>query len=129
MSLREYAPYRLPGNAVITGQVTHVLSTGQTLVGAGCQVALLPVTTESTAYMQKVMGGSTDNWSPDPEAVWWLEEADAQGRFRFEALPAGSYYLTCPVAWKEPDGLTRERILWAETTVGPGDHVEVTVSR
>ncbi|MEW6268239.1 MAG: hypothetical protein AB1689_02945 [Thermodesulfobacteriota bacterium] len=127
---REYAQYRSRGTAVVEGQVTHTLSNGQTLYGSACQVRLTPITTQSTRYMNEVvMQGGTKPWPSTADAIWWLEQADQQGRFRFSEVPAGSYYLTCPVVWREPGGATRERILWAETTVGPGDRVEVAVSR
>jgi hypothetical protein len=130
LNQREYAQYRTAGTALISGQVTHTLSNGQVLYGAGCQVRLAPVTTESRRYMNNVvLAGGTKPWSPDADAIWWLAKADDEGRFRFEEVPTGSYYLTCPVAWREPDGATRERILWAETTVAAGDRVEVSVSR
>jgi hypothetical protein len=56
--------------------------------------------------------------------------ADEDGRFKFEEVPSGSYYLTCPVAWRDTvDGSAKQRILWAETTVAGSDTVDVTVSR
>jgi len=127
---REYATYRGAGTAMISGQVTHTLSNGQVLYGSACQVRLTPITSESSRYMSDVvMSGGTKPWKADADAIWWLEQADDSGRFRFKEVPAGSYYLTCPVAWREPGGGTRERILWAEATVAAGDSVDVAVSR
>jgi hypothetical protein len=128
---REYAPYRNPGTGVVVGQVTMTLKSGETLGGAACEVRLSPVTDETTRYMQDVvMAGGTKPWKDRSDAVWWTAQADDEGRFRFEQVPSGSYYLTCPVAWRSPgSGDTHSRILWAETTVGPNETVTVSVSR
>lgn len=128
---REYAAYRTRGAAQISGQVTMTLPSGAVLDGSACQVRLTPITTESTRYMQDVvLQGGTKPWKESPEAVWWITTADQAGRFTFREVPAGSYYLTCPVAWRDTiDGSARERILWAETTVSGTDTVDVPVSR
>ena len=131
MNQREYAPYRGLGSATIAGQVSMTLDDGTTMVGSACEVRLTPVTTDSTKYVRDVvMTGGTKKWKGDPNSVWWIEVANDQGQFRFREVPAGSYYLTCPVAWRDPKtGSARERILWAETTVGAGQSVDVAVSR
>ena len=128
---REYAPYRERGSARITGQVTMTTSAGTTLVGSACQVRLTPVTDDSTRYIQDVvLKGGTTPWKEDADAVWWVTAADEEGRFAFEEVPAGSYYLTCPVAWRDPvDGSAKQRILWGETTVAGSDTANVSVSR
>ncbi len=127
---REYAPYRGTGTARITGQVSLTLDSGQVLYGSACQVRLTPVTTESTRFMNDVVkAGAVKNWKDAPDAVWWLAQADDEGRFQFADVPAGSYYVTCPVAWRDSLGFAQQRILWAETTVGPGETVQVSVSR
>jgi len=128
---REYAPYRSPGQATIDGQVVMTLSSGITFYGAACQVRLSPVTSDSMNYIQEVaMKGGHKQWKNDADAVWWLAQANDEGRFRFTEVPSGSYYLTCPVAWRDPTtGETKQRVLWAETTVAGEDTSTVSVSR
>ena len=128
---REYAPYRERGSAVVTGQVTMTTSAGTTLVGSACQVRLTPVTDDSTRYIQDVvLKGGTTPWKEDADAVWWVTAADEEGRFAFEEVPTGSYYLTCPVAWRDSvDGSAQQRILWAQTSVTGNGSANVTVSR
>lgn len=128
---REYASYRTRGTAVVSGQVTMTLPSGTELVGSACQVRLTPVTTDSTRYIQDVvLQGGTKQWKEDADAVWWVTTADEAGRFKFEEVPSGSYYLTCPVAWRDSvNGSAKQRILWAETTVAGSDSVDVSVSR
>jgi hypothetical protein len=131
MNQREYAPYRGLGSATIQGQVTMTLDDGTRLVGSACEVRLTPITDDSTKYIKDVvMTGGTKKWKGDTNSVWWIEVANDQGEFRFREVPAGSYYLTCPVAWRDPKtGSARERILWAETTVGANETVDVVVTR
>lgn len=128
---REYAPYRERGSARVTGQVTMTTSAGTTLVGSACQVRLTPVTDDSTRYIQDVvLKGGTTPWKEDADAVWWVTAADEEGRFAFEEVPTGSYYLTCPVAWRDSvDGSAQQRILWAQTSVTGNGSANVTVSR
>lgn len=128
---REYAAYRTRGSARITGQVTMTLPSGTELVGSACQVRLTPVTTDSTRYIQDVvLQGGTKAWKEDADAVWWVTTASEDGRFAFEEVPSGSYYLTCPVAWRDSvDGSAKQRILWTEATVAGSDAVDVSVSR
>lgn len=128
---REYAPYRERGSARITGQVTMTTSAGVALVGSACQVRLTPVTDDSTRYIQDVvLKGGTTPWKEDADAVWWVTAADEEGRFAFEEVPTGSYYLTCPVAWRDSvDGSAQQRILWAQTSVTGNGSANVTVSR
>jgi hypothetical protein len=128
---REYASYRSPGTAVIVGQVTLTLKSGEVLDGAACQVRLSPVTTETTKYMQEVvMAGDTKPWKADADSVWWIAQADEDGRFRFEEVPSGSYYLTCPVAWHSSvSGEIKHRILWAEATLAANETATVSISR
>lgn len=131
MNQREYASYRGSGAATISGQVTMTLQDGTVLDGSACQVRLTPITTESKKYIENVvMTGGTSPWKENADSVWWLATADQEGRFRFEEVPAGDYYLTCLVAWREPgSGSTRQRILWTETSVEGSASVDVAVSR
>jgi len=128
---REYAQYRGHGSATVEGQVTLTLPSGTELVGSACQVRLTPITSDSTRYIQEnVMRGGTKPWKGDADSVWWLAQADQEGRFKFLEVPAGSYYVTCPVAWRDPtSGEARSRILWAEATAAPDETTTVSVSR
>ena len=126
---QEYAPYRQSGNSVIEGQVALQLPSGQQLYGGNCQVRLLPVSTDTTQYINSVvLPGAVSGPRKELESVSWIAQADSLGRFRFTQLPAGSYYLTCPIAWMQ-NGKTRQGIAWAQTSVGANERVSVTVTR
>lgn len=126
---QEYAPYRGTGTSEIDGQVVIQLPSGESLYGANCQVRALPVTDESTKYIQNVvLPGKVEKAKQGLESVSWVAQSDELGRFQFRELPAGSYYLTCPLAWLQ-NGETRQGIAWAQTQVGDGEKVDVTVTR
>lgn len=125
----EYAAYRLPGTATIDGQAVLHLPSGETVYGQGCQVRLLPVTEDTTKYFQSVvLTGEITAFKEKSGAVAWVATADTQGRFRFTEVPAGDYYLTCPMVWLD-DGRTRQGIAFARTSVGPGKRVRVELTR
>lgn len=125
----EYAPYRGKGAGAIRGQVVIVLSNGQRSYGAGGNVWLLPVTTQTATWMRKVvLPGEVKPPVFGPEAVQWTALSDAEGRFEFTGLPAGTYYVTCPVGWVE-NGDPRKAIAFGQVTIGPGQSAEVEVGR
>jgi hypothetical protein len=129
LNQNEYAQYRVPGTSVIEGQVVLDLPSGERVYGGNCQVRLLPITSSTTYYIQSVvMPGEVKPPKQTLQDVSWIAQADALGRFRFTALPAGNYYLTCPMAWLQ-GGEARQGIAFAQTQVGPGQTVSVVVTR
>jgi hypothetical protein len=91
----EYAPYSRSGTARITGQVLFRTETNEVKPGTGKKVILSPVTSYSTEWwVHEVVGGQ--RLQPgDARATPFQRTAtaDLQGRFRFEDLPPGEYYL------------------------------------
>ena len=125
---RQTAAYRQPGRAVIQGQVILVRP-GHTVYGSSCAVRLTPVTAQSTTYYEKVvLPGEASLQKIESGDISWLKTADDYGRFRFDDLPGGEYFVFCPIAWME-DGKARNAIAWARTSVGAGQTVHVTVTR
>lgn len=128
-NLQEYAPYRQAGHSIVEGQVVLRLPSGEELYGGNCQVRLLPVSTATTQYINSVvLPGAVSPPRKELESISWVTQADSVGRFRFTALPAGSYYVTCPIAWIQ-DGKTRQGIALGQADVGDHQRVEVTVTR
>lgn len=128
-NLQEYASYRQPGTSIIEGQVVLTLPDGQPVYGGNCQVRLLPVSTSTDQYINSVvLPGAVSPPRKELESISWVVGADSLGRFRFSELPAGSYYVTCPMAWIQ-GGKTRQGIAFARTDVAPGERVQVTVTR
>ena len=103
----EYAPYEKVGTGVVVGQAFLKTRGGEVRYGAGNPVFLNPVTSFSTEwYTRQIVGGERLEETKDPIAVRNSRQttADGNGNFRFEGLPAGSYYVVCPIVWEVPSG-------------------------
>jgi hypothetical protein len=128
-NMQEYATYRETGTSIIEGQVLVHLPSGEEIYGGNCQVRLLPVSTATTQYMNSiVLPGAVSRPRKELESVSWLAIADTEGRFRFTELPAGEYYVTCPMAWVQ-DGKTHQGIAFATAEVEENAAVSVVVTR
>jgi hypothetical protein len=91
----EYTPYAAPGTGRIAGQVLFRTETDEVKTGGGKKVILSPVTSYSTEWwLHEVVGGQRLQ-PADARATPFQRAAtaDRQGRFRFEGLPPGEYYL------------------------------------
>jgi hypothetical protein len=91
----EYAPYARPGTGRIAGQILFRTETDEVKAGVGKKAILSPVTSYSTEWwLQEVVGGQ--RLQPADTRATPFERAataDRQGRFRFDSLPPGEYYL------------------------------------
>ena len=63
---------------------------------------------------------------PDPkvEEHTWTTIGDGEGRFMFEGLPAGEYYVACWITWLVPYGNRTRReggVARRRITVGPDE--------
>lgn len=123
----EYVGTDRAGTATITGQAFLVFEAdGSVAHGAGATVHLNPVTSYSTEWYQKAVVTSSAITDPDPRAAKYRREAiaDADGRFVFHGVPAGEYYVTCPIAWSG--------YLWnyayAKVVVHEGEKIDVVVT-
>ena len=97
----EYAKYKLPGTATITGQAFMKNMGGDVKYAAGNEVALNPVTSISTQwYKAFYLGGQTLSETDSRYiAAIRFTTADGEGRFRFDNIPEGEYYITTNVTW------------------------------
>lgn len=94
----EYASYAGEGTGSISGRA-FVTVLGAVRFGAFRTVNLDPVTTYSTYWFEgMVRTQGTRRYRPfDPRFVAHRRTtvADVEGRFRFENVPPGSYFVTC----------------------------------
>ena len=101
-SISEYAPYDSAGTASIYGQAFAKTAGGEVKYAAGDEVMLDPVTTYSQEWWQEsVVGGKT--LGPGDQRVYHYQRvavADGEGRFHFDALPAGDYFVICGMEWQ-----------------------------
>ncbi len=130
LNQEEYAPYQLPGSAVVEGQVVVRVPGGGTFYGADGEVLLLPRVTETERYVNDVvLPGKMKLPSQHMNQVRWATTSDAQGRFRFDGLPAGTYFVVCPVAWFDAAGKPAKGMALGQVSVADGQQATVVVTR
>lgn len=103
----EYESLADEGTGVVTGQVFLRTMVGEVRYGAGSEVFLNPVTSYSTFWYQQdyMAGGRRLTPSDTRQDAYIIEtQADGEGRFRFEHVPPGDYYLVSSVFWQVPVG-------------------------
>jgi hypothetical protein len=130
----EYAPYAHPGNGRIIGQAFMETVGGDVKYAAGNPVILHPVTSYTTEWFEKTIVQGLKLTQGDPRGNQYVMQttANAEGRFAFEHLPAGQYYLTCPIIWGVPGPSGIEStggIAYAKVTVPPNGTVAAIVTR
>lgn len=100
----EYEPYKQAGTTSISGQGFLKTVGGDVKVAAGSTVTLDPVTSYSRHWWQQAgkYYARRNVIPPDPRFREFRKTtvADAEGRFKFRKLPAGSYYVRTTVTWE-----------------------------
>ena len=124
----EFAPYAREGTGVIEGKAWLWLGKDQIQKASGHVVILKPVTTYTTDWIERGVKKGITLASPDPRAKAFVRtvRADKEGRFRFEGLPPGSYYIACPVNYLTFDcalGIDMKKVKWVykKVDLGPGE--------
>jgi hypothetical protein len=102
-SASEHEPYLKEGTGIVTGQAFLRQQGGGVVRCSGEEVVLLPATSFFREIVQTYKSGfqpSTD-WRADerykklPRKVF----CDADGKFKIEKLPSGSWYILSQVRW------------------------------
>jgi len=128
----EYAPYAGEGTARVCGVAYIKTQRGGFKYGAGNETYLNPVTSYSTEwYTESVIGGrSLTKANPKVLAYNRATRADSDGRFCFENIPSGDYYLTCPVEWVYgANSAIKGGMTYAQVTVKDGETVNAVLTR
>lgn len=130
----EYARLERSGTGVVEGQAFLLTEGGDVKKGAGKPVSLVPVTSASTEIHKVTHVGmmASTGWDPRMQAYNITVTADGDGRFRFENVPPGEYYVYCWIAWKwYNSGVLSETGGWAyaTATVRNGETTKVVVTR
>ncbi len=127
----EYAPFSRVGTGVIEGQAFLKTKGGDVKLAAGEPVYLNPVTTYSTEFFETYVIGYRDVEPSDPRAGDFSRTVvgDGEGRFRFEGLPAGDYYLHCAIHWYYSEYGQTGGIAHARVTVRDGEVTRAVVTR
>lgn len=116
-SAEEAAYIRKQGTGVIAGHAFRTRTKGQVVNAAGEVVRLVP----ATAYARERFAGlygrakfipqaSYPREEPDPRYTEYTRttKAEANGRFAFDKVAPGSYFVTTQVIWGEEDAFSRE---------------------
>jgi hypothetical protein len=129
----EFAPYEASGKSAITGQAFLKTRGGDVKYGAGCTVTLLPVTSYTTEIRQRATIAGEHIGPEDPRLNKYRRStvADGSGNFEFKNLPAGKYYLSCPIYWEVAGYVshTTGGVVIGETQVGEGESVKVILTQ
>ena len=102
----EYAHYLGVGAATLSGQAFLTQRGGGVVYAAGRTVTLDPATSVGAEWWSKA--GTNYQWrdsvpnSPSFGKARRTTVADGTGRFRFEELPPGRYYVRTDVTWEVP---------------------------
>jgi hypothetical protein len=98
----------------------------------GNEAYLNPVTSYSTEwYTVHVIGGQSLT-KADPKALDYSRatRADSEGRFCFKNVPAGDYYLTCPVVWAYgANSAEKGGMAYAQISVNDDETINAVVTR
>jgi hypothetical protein len=126
----EYEPYAGEGTAAVVGQAFLKTKGGDVKYAAGNEVRLVPKTSYSTEWWQRVVLGNENLGSVDERAKVYTRVtiADGEGRFKFENLPPGSYYAFTIITWQVPSqyGLKETGgVAGGEYRVAEGQRLEV----
>lgn len=100
----EYLPFRGVGAAELAGQAFLTTRGGDVKLAAGRTVTLDPATSYEREWFRR-FGALVDHFDslpPDPlfAAARRVTTADAEGRFRFTQLTAGTYLVRTTVTWE-----------------------------
>lgn len=139
----EYAPYGRSGGATIEGQAFAMTRGGDSKKCAGRQVILHPATSYSTEWFEHaVLQEEIVQPIGDVRLGQYQRTttSDADGRFVFENVPAGAYFVTCRVSWEVARTVCMGRgcyttgdeqggTVYARVTVAEGARVRVVVTR
>lgn len=134
----EYAPYAGEGSCAIEGQAFLKTRAGDVKYGAGNDVWLNPVTTYSREWFERNVIGHEALEPADPRVERYARKtvADGEGRFRFEKLPPGEYYIACWIVWEYVEAGMNTAFLMptggaahTQVKVREGETVKVVVTR
>jgi len=125
----EFAPYRTPGSGTVAGQLVTSYG-GETHIGDGTHVTLLPVTSYTKEMVEREIGNGENLAGSDPRLRQYVRllTTDGGGNFVFDHLPPGEYFVCGLNEWYVGDDAQYQ---WAceRVTVGKGQTVRIKLSK
>ncbi|NHZ90447.1 hypothetical protein F2P45_15675 [Massilia sp. CCM 8733] len=121
----DYAPFLVDGTAELSGQAFLVQKGGGTVKAAGRVITLGPVTTISQNWWMQAGRVWIHRASLPPSEGFTKARpsvtADADGRFNFTKLSAGSYYVRSELTWTVPFHGVQGGLLTSSEDVAAGE--------
>ncbi|WP_428309263.1 hypothetical protein [Hydrocarboniphaga sp.] len=104
----EYLALPRIGTGVISGQGFLRTRGGDVKTAAGSDVLLNPVTSYSLQWYEDAYQRNVLLEAYDPRLEPYLRKtiADADGRFTFDGVPAGEYFVVTRIIWEAPNAYT-----------------------
>ena len=129
----EYLPYSAAGMNVLTGQAFLTQKGGGVVKAAGRTVTLDPATetTGKNWWWQAGRKWATRTVQPNSPTARSLRRtavADADGKFTFEGLPAGAYYVRTEITWEVPYHGIQGGLVGKLVNVGPEERGTVVIN-
>ena len=129
---QEFAPYAKKGTSSIAGQAFLKTRGGEVRYGAGDTVMLVPVTSYSTELWRLALTGKTPS-QYDVRYANYIKKvtADGMGNFEFNEIPAGEYYMECPIFWEVAGKYGMERTgarIRTQVKVADGEKLKVILT-
>ena len=126
----DFAAYRGAGSSTVAGQVIVKSPDGETHIGAGTEISLLPVTAYTTEMVEREIGNGEYLTPSDARFQPYarLQKTDDKGHFVFDHVRAGEYYVAAQAEWYFADDTSYQ---WAceRIAVGAGQTVRINVSK
>ncbi|PTM40779.1 hypothetical protein [Bosea sp. 124] len=117
-SIEEAAFIKKPGTGTIVGHAFRTKPSGTVVNGAGEIVRLVPATAYARERVRNLYGSRKyvphrsyprdDNPDPAYSEYTRTTKAESNGRFVFEKVAPGEYFVTTQVIWGDEDALFRE---------------------
>lgn len=130
----EYNPYLQAGSCTIAGEASLAQPNGSIVKPGGETVTLDPATTVGKEWWNKIGNSWQERFltpsSPGFQKARRTTTTDAEGRFEFTDVPAGSYYVRTQIPFQVGAGYypTRYGLVGTRVTVKEGQAVEVKLN-
>jgi hypothetical protein len=128
----DFQPFDGTGTSTITGQAFLKTVGGDVKYGAGNTVSLMPVTRYTMEAWTAARSGKAPQTDLRLQAHIRKAVADATGNFEFRNIPAGEYYIECPIFWGVAMSYGVEQtgaVVGSKTQARPGETVKIILTQ